>query len=57
MRKWILLIIGILGSIQLSAQDIESTVRAMFDDASKVKWIEHYRGRLSDINDVAMTLG
>ncbi len=57
MKKWIFLIIGILGSMQLSAQDMEIAVRAMFDDASQVKWIEHYRGRLSDINDVAMTLG
>lgn len=57
MKKWIFLIIGFLGSMQLSAQTMEDAVRAMFDDASKVEWIEHYRGRLSDINDVAMTLG
>ena len=57
MTKWIILIIGILGSVQISAQSIETEVRAMFKDASKVQWIEHYRGRLSDINDVAMTLG
>lgn len=57
MKKWIFLIIGFLGSMQLSAQGMEDEVRAMFDDASQVKWIEHYRGRLSDINDVAMTLG
>ena len=57
MRKWVFLIIGILGSMQLSGQGMEEAVRVMFDDNSQVKWVEHYRGRLSDINDVAMTLG
>jgi len=28
----------------------------MFDDGNTVKWVEHYKGRMSDINDVAMTL-
>lgn len=56
MKKWIFLILGILGSMQLSAQSMEEAVRGMFDDASQIKWMEHYRGRLSDINDIAMTL-
>ncbi len=57
MKKVAVIFLGILWSLTLSAQTMEDEVRAMFTDASKIKWIEHYKGRLSDINDVAMTLG
>jgi hypothetical protein len=56
MKKVGIIIWGILWSFTLSAQTMEDEVRAMFSDASKILWIEHYKGRLSDINDVAMTL-
>lgn len=57
MKNIIIIIWGILLSCQVAAQSMEDEVRAMFDNASEVQWIEHYKGRLSDINDVAMTLG
>lgn len=57
MREIGLVIIGFLLTFTSFSQSMEEQVRAMFDNPSEVQWIEHYKGRLSDINDVAITLG
>lgn len=56
MKKVAIIVWGILWSFSLFGQTMEDEVRAMFSDASRILWMEHYKGRLSDINDVAITL-
>jgi hypothetical protein len=56
MKNAVIIIWGILWCVTLSAQTMEQQVRTMFTDAADIQWVEHYKGRMSDINDVAMTL-
>jgi len=55
--KILTILIALFFSFSLSAQTIEDEVRAMFDDANSVQWVQHYKGRMNDINDIAITLG
>ncbi len=49
--------LAIIISFSASAQTVEDEVRAMFSDENTIEWIQHYKGRMNDINDVAITLG
>lgn len=48
--------LAIIFSFSASAQTVEDEVRAMFEDTVDVQWVQHYKGRMNDINDVAITL-
>lgn len=50
------ILLAIFFSFSAYAQTVEDEVRAMFEEANAVQWIQHYKGRMNDINDVAMTL-
>ena len=55
--KQLLIIISLFFTTVLSAQDMKEQVRQLFAEGTTLKWLEHYRGRINDINDVAMTIG
>lgn len=55
--KQLLIIISFLCTTVLSAQDMKEQVRQLFAEGTTLKWVEHYRGRINDINDIAMTIG
>lgn len=37
--------------------DAKDYVKSLFEDQSNIQWIKHYKGRIDDLNDVAITLG
>lgn len=58
-HKTILILLFIVSQIVGSmAQDLASAdpVCQMFEKPQKIKWVKHYKGRLDDMNDVAVTL-
>lgn len=42
--------------LSAQAQTEAERVRAMFDKPSRIEWIQHYKGRIDDLNDIAVTL-
>lgn len=37
--------------------DAKDYVKSLFENQSNIQWIKHYKGRIDDLNDVAITLG
>lgn len=37
--------------------DTKDYVKSLFEDQSKIQWVKYYKGRVDDLNDVAVTLG
>ena len=58
MLKTSFFLLCLLFSPVLMAQTVawDSTVLELFDKPKKVKWMQHYRGRIDDLNDIAVTL-
>lgn len=49
-----LLIIGI--QLMALGQPMEQRVRALFEQGTTLSWLNHFKGRMNDVNDVAITL-
>ncbi|MEO1513625.1 MAG: hypothetical protein AAFV95_01390 [Bacteroidota bacterium] len=49
----------LLAPLLLSAQSSaeEQAVQALFEQPAAIEWIQHYKGRIDDVNDIAVTLG
>lgn len=58
MKKSCLLFFFIAMFFSLSAQQTvrERYVYTLFDKPGKVKWVKHFKGRMDDFNDIAVTL-
>ena len=37
--------------------DAKDYVKSLFENQANIQWIKHYKGRIDDLNDVAVTLG
>ena len=37
--------------------DAKDYVKTLFENQAKIQWVKHYKGRIDDLNDVAITLG
>jgi hypothetical protein len=49
----------LLSPIFCLAQKVEAKdyVKALFESQTEIQWIKHYKGRIDDLNDIAITLG
>jgi len=49
----------LLSPIFCHAQKIDAKdyVKSLFENQAEIQWVKHYKGRIDDLNDVAITLG
>lgn len=50
------LFIGSLSMAQTAAKVAANGVHQLFDKPQKIKWVQHFKGRIDDLNDIAVSL-
>ncbi|MEM8906756.1 MAG: hypothetical protein AAGD05_02820 [Bacteroidota bacterium] len=50
------LFVGLLPVVNAQQSALSHPVEGLFEKPQKIQWIKHYKGRLNDLNDVALSL-
>ena len=56
MKILLTIVMILLSNLVLLSQSMDEQVRALFPQGVTVNWLEHFKGRMNDVNDIAITL-